>query len=126
VGSSDESGGFLFTVHQVVDPWTPANSWAAAAEGMRYVTVELSAVNQGDQAEVWSSALGAEAADSLNRVWQTTFTMLDPGMASLDGDVQAGGERRGWVAFEVPADAELVELRLKGNLTAGGAVWVLG
>lgn len=126
VGSSDDSGGFVFTVHQVVDPWVPVSEWAAPPAGMRLVAVEVTVANQGGGVEVWSSALGAEVADTESRVWQTGFAAPDPGMAGVDGDVQPGGERRGWFSFEVPADAQLVELRLRGNLTAAGAVWAIG
>lgn len=125
VGGSDDSGGFLFTVHQVVDPWTPAQSFVSAAPGMRYLAVELSAENQGGEVQTFSSLLGVELRDSLDRVWESTFTMLDPGMAGVDGEVQPGQANRGWFAAEVPADAQLVELRLRGNLTAAGAVWSL-
>ena len=124
IGETAHTSVFDVTVHQVVDPWESTNQFETPAEGHRYVAVEASLTNtEGDELETWSSLLGAEMTDNQGRPWNPAFAGTE--LPALDGDVGRGMTRRGWVVFEVTADATGFMLRIKGELTATGSLFAL-
>src|SRR5690606_32296924 len=85
---------------------------------------EVELRNTSDEVQTFSSLLGAEVTDSLNRPWDIGLAGFD--LPQVDGDVPPGGARRGWMVFEVAEDSTGLLLRIMGNLTATGSVFALG
>lgn len=123
VGETGTTGDLEVTVETVEDPWEPTNEFDTPAEGQRYVGVELTIVNTGDETTTFSTFAGAEVVDSEGQAWDVTFTTSDE--PSIDGDVPAGATRKGWLYLEVGEDAMDLELRIKGSFTATGTVFLL-
>lgn len=123
VGETATTSGMDVTVHEVVDPWDSSNEFETPQAGHRFVAVEATIASTSDELEPWSSLLGAELMDSESRPWDVALAGTD--LPALDGDVPPDGERRGWVVFEVGEDAAGLMLRLKGSVTATGAVFDL-
>lgn len=123
VGETATTGDLEVTVDTVEDPWEPTNEFDTPAEGQRYVGVELTIVNTGDETTTFSTFGSVEVVDSEGQAWDVTFTTSDE--PSIDGDVPAGATRKGWLYLEVGEDATDLQLRVKGNFTATGAVFLL-
>lgn len=124
VGQWAHTGDFDVTVHQVQDPYAPSNQFETPQPGHRFVAVEVEVRNTADDARTISTLLGAEVTDSMNRPWHVALAGTD--LPQLDGDVPAGGARRGWMVFEVAEDSTELILRIKGSLTATGSLFALG
>jgi hypothetical protein len=124
VGDTAHTSDLDVTVHQVQDPFEPTNEFETPQAGNRFVAVEAELTNGTDEPITWSSIMGAELTDSQNRPY--TIALAGTDLPQLDGDVPAGGGRRGWVTFEVPQDATGLQLRIKGSLTAEGSLFDLG
>lgn len=123
VGDTAHTSDIDVTVYQVKDPYVSAGEFEVAQPGNRLVAVELEVKDTTGGPQVFSMLVQTELADSLNQPWKAT---LGPaGLPSVDGDIPADGARRGWVLFEVPADATGLQLRVKGDLTATGATFQL-
>ena len=124
IGQWAHTGDFDVTVHQVVDPYVSTNELETPQPGHRFVAVEVELRNTSDEVQTFSSLLGAEVTDSLNRPWDIGLAGFD--LPQVDGDVPPGGARRGWMVFEVAEDSTGLLLRIKGNLTATGSLFALG
>lgn len=124
VGGTDTSGDLSFTVNTFEDPVTDANEFLGPEPGNRFVAVEVTITNMSEDMESFSTLLFAELIDSQNQSWDVSiFGLSDrPG---LDVEIPPGESRRGWIAFEVPESSMGFRLRLKGNITAQGAVFTL-
>jgi Domain of unknown function (DUF4352) len=124
VGETAHTADLDVTVLQAQDPFQPANELEGPQAGNRFVAVEAEMTNATDELITWSSAVGAELTDSENRPYTVALAGTD--LPQLDGDVPAGGARRGWIVFEVPQDATGLQLRIKGSPTATGSLFDLG
>lgn len=123
VGDTATSGDLGVTLVTVQDPFEPSNELETPQPGNRFVAAEVELTNTTDEPITWSSIMGAELTDDQNRPWTVALAGAD--LPQLDGDVPAGGARRGWVVFEVPQDAAGLQLRIKGSLTATGSLFAL-
>jgi hypothetical protein len=123
VGQTAQTSDFEVTLLTVEDPMTTSNEFDTPDEGNRFVGVEFEVKNVGDERQTLSTLLGAELLDSLNRPYDIALAGLD--RPQLDGEVVPGQSRRGWITFEIPADATGLKVRLKGSLTAQGSLFVL-
>lgn len=124
IGDTDTTGAFQFTVHAFEDPVVETDGLIAPADGSRYVAVEVTITNTSAAVETFSTLLGAELIDSMNQSWDVSL-FATSNRPSIDGDVPPGDSRRGWIAFEVPADSIGFRLRLTGNLTAEGTTFTV-
>jgi hypothetical protein len=123
VGETATSSDLGVTLVTVQDPYESGNEFDVPQPGNRFVAAEVELTNDSDEPITWSSIMGAELTDSQNRPWTVALAGLD--LPQLDGDVPAGGARRGWMVFEVPQDATGLQLRIKGSLTAAGSLFDL-
>ena len=126
IGETAHTGDFDVTVHTVTDPYTPSNQFdIQPAAGRRFVAVELTMTNTSDRPQPVSTATGTEMTDHLDRLGSYSLAGASE-LPRLDTATVAPGEaRRGWVVFEVAADATELHLRVKGNLTATGSLFRL-
>lgn len=123
LGETARTGDFDVTLNEVRDPFQPTNEFEVPSENHRLVAVELTATNTGNDQQTLSTLLGAEVVDSLSRPWDIAIAGTD--LPQLGGSVAPGESRRGWIVFEVASDATDLRLRIKGNLTAKGSVFLL-
>jgi len=123
IGQTAHTGDFDVTVHTLEDPFTPGQFETPDA-GHRFVGVELTVTNTGAEPLPFSTMMGVELLDQLDRRWNITIAGLD--RPQIDAPTVAPGEaRRGWVVFSAPADATQFTLRVKGNITATGSLFAL-
>jgi Domain of unknown function (DUF4352) len=124
VGQTAHTGDFDVTVHALEDPFAVNNQFEVPPEGHRFVGVEATVTNTGGEPLPFSTLMGVELFDQLDRPWQIALAGTD--RPQLDAPTVAPGEsRRGWVVFSVPPDATELTLRVKGNLTATGSLFSL-
>lgn len=123
VGQTGHTGDLDITLNTVNDPFTPTNSFEKPGDGKRFVAVEVTAKNNSDKPLAFSSLIGVEVTDSEGRPWNIAIAGTDK--PQLDGTVQPGEPRRGWMVFEVDQASSGLRLRVKGNLTATGVVFAL-
>ena len=106
VGDTAQGEGFAVTVHELIDP-APAGQFIAPEEGSRWVAFDVSVANTGTKTlGVNPLFFRLKAAD--NREYQHTFGGPEPTLGY--GDQQPGDTSRGWITFELPADAPLATL----------------
>jgi hypothetical protein len=124
VGQTAHTGDFNIVLHTVTDPWVSTNEFDTPQPGNRFVAVEVEVKNTDDEMDIVSTLLDAEVTDSMNRPWDIALAGFE--LPQVDGEVQPGEARRGWMVFEVPADATDLQLRIKGELTSTGSLFDLG
>lgn len=124
IGEMAHTGDFDVVVHAVEDPFVPTNEFEVPEEGHRFVGVEATVTNTGDEPLPFSTLAGVELFDQMDRPWPVAVAGTD--RPQLDAPTVTPGEaRRGWVVFSVPPDATELTLRVKGNITASGALFDL-
>jgi hypothetical protein len=123
LGQQAHTGDLDVTLNTVKDPYASTNQFDKPSAGQRFVAVEVTVKNTGKSAVTVSSLLFAEVTDSQSRPWRIALAGLD--LPQLDGQVQPGDSRRGWMVFGVDQDATGLRMRLKGSLTATGSVFGL-
>ncbi len=123
VGATAPTGDLEVTVNGVQNP-LPPGEFDQVTPGQHFVAVEVTLVNTSTEPLTLSTFFGTELTDSLGRPATIALARLD--LPRLDGVVEAGGMRRAFVVFSVPDDAVGLELRVRGSLTANGAVFTLG
>lgn len=126
VGDVVELGDWRVQVHGVTDPVESSNPVASPEPGNRWVAADVEVTNTGAEPQTVSSLLCFEVTDGQNRSYTLALT-ADPGSSPPDGEVAAGGARRGTLTYEVPADAAGLRLTFKCDLfSTGSATIALG
>jgi hypothetical protein len=125
LGQTAHTGDFDVTVHAATDPFTPSNPAEPAPQpGNHYVAVDMTMANTSDEPLTVSTLAMTELVDSSDRAWPVAIAGVD--LPRLDAmNVGPGQTRRGWVVFEVGADATDLRVRVQGNLTATGSLFQL-
>ena len=124
LGGTDDTGGLDVTLDSFEDPVSQTDGLIDPDAGNRFVAAELTLTNTSDETQTFSTLLLVELIDSMDRSWDVSiFGVSD--RPSIDGDIPAGESRRGWVGFEVPADASGFRLHVKGNITADGTTFTI-
>lgn len=125
VGEAVALGDWEVIVHGVTDP-VPPGEFMTPSEGNRWVGVDVEVTNNSDGPETVSSILCFELQDAENKSYNMTIG-ADQAASPPDGEVDAGGSRRGTITYEVPAAATGLRLRFKCDLfSSGSAVINLG
>ncbi|MDQ3403551.1 MAG: DUF4352 domain-containing protein, partial [Actinomycetota bacterium] len=104
VGETAHTGDLDVTVEAVEDPFAATNQLDTPAPGQRFVGVEMTVVNTGDELQVVSTLLQMEVTDSEGRRSQVALAGTD--RPQIGGDVPPGETRRGWVVFGVAGFAQ--------------------
>ncbi|HEV7758747.1 MAG TPA: DUF4352 domain-containing protein [Acidimicrobiales bacterium] len=124
VGQTVHTGDLNVVLHTVTDPWVSGDEFDSPQPENRFVAVEVEMRNTGDETEIMSTWLGAELTDAQNRPWDVALAGYD--LPQIEGEIEPGEARRGWMVYEVPADATDLRLRIKGELTSTGSSFDLG
>ena len=119
----------LGTTHKIGDAEVTANSCRVATSdvfppdpGNRYIVIDVTVVNTGDDAYNISSILQTDVRDADGRVYSVTVGPETSG--TLDGTIPAGDMLRGEAAFEVP-EAATLQFQFKQALGDDLARWDL-
>ncbi|MFB9884740.1 DUF4352 domain-containing protein [Planobispora siamensis] len=114
------------TLTRVVDEATPANQFLKPSEGSRYVAVELTLENVGQEVYSDSPMFGSTLIDSEGRQYQATFAEVKEGV-SFGGavTVSKGDSRKGVIVFEVPTSAAPAKFQFGTILGEQKAEWTL-
>ncbi len=125
IGETAHTGDFDVTVNSVTDPLAPSDSFFTADPGNRFIAIDVTMANSSNEAKPVSSILSFELTDSEGRKYDLSIVGTSAaGTGTLDGDVPPQTQRRGTVAYEVPETITTgLQLRVKGDLTAGGTVF---
>lgn len=121
VGDSAKTGDLTVIVHSVTDPYVSTNEFFQPDPGKRLITVDVELLNGGDEDQSYSSMLGVELQLADNTM--ASLSVTGDNLPSLDGTVPAGGGLRGTVVFVAPEGTAWSTVRVKGGLTADGAVF---
>lgn len=122
VGDTAKTSDLEVTVHAVTDPFASSTVIKPKA-GMRWVLADVAVKNTSDKKVAFSTVLLVELVDGSGQSWRPTIT--GEKLPSLDGDVLAGGVRRGSMVFELPESSTGLQLRVKGSLTADGVLFTV-
>jgi hypothetical protein len=123
VGEPIAVGELGLTVHGVSSP--EGTQFAKPAEGNRFVVVELSIANNGDEAANLSTLLQMKLKDAGGRQYGPDLlaaTAADG--AAPEGELAPGETVRGPVGFQVPAEAEGLAFVFDGDIFGAGKVFV--
>lgn len=126
VGDVVELGDWYVQVHGVTDPYTTDDGFLEPDPGNRWVAVDTEVTNNSDSAQTVSSIGCFELLDSTGVAYNLTITA--DSAQPPDGEVApAGGNRRGTLTYEVPEDAEGLQLSFSCDLfSSGSAIIDLG
>lgn len=109
LGDVIEDYGVLLSAAAIEDPATPGMLYQAEA-GKRLVAVEIIVGNvSGDSISV--NPLNATLLDSEGFTYQPELAAYDGGQIATIGLSSAGEKVRGWIAFQVPENAELASIK---------------
>lgn len=120
LGQKAPSGDLVFVVHGFQDPYTSPNQFVQPDAGKRYVVVDVEVINKKTEQQSWSYLLGSELILKDRQTFDGTFALTGP--PAPDGEIPAKFSKRGLILFEVPIDAQVQFIRLKGNINASGAL----
>jgi hypothetical protein len=118
VGETATAGDWSVVVNSVKDPWTSPEQFDQP-DG-RYVAVDVTVTNNGDNFETVSSLLCFELSDSSGR--NITESIVVGGEPSVGGSVEPGGKTRGMLYYDAPADATGLTLKFSCDLLSSDFV----
>jgi hypothetical protein len=124
VGETGTTSDLQVTVQQVQDPWLSSLPEEVAPFGTRFVAVEMTLTNLGEEPQRFSTILGLEVLDSVGRSSSVAFAGRQ--LPSLEGELAAGESRTGTAVFQVPLDATGLRLQVRGTVITPAVVWQLG
>jgi len=116
VGEQIKMGDLIFTVNSVRD--SKGDDFFKPEEGHIYKIVDVTLENIGEKSASISSMLMFSMSDADGYKYNITIAPGTKG--SVDGELQPGRKLRGEVAFEVPKDAEGLELLFEPNVFGFG------
>ncbi len=120
VGDVVKLGSWSVKVWAVKDPQPAVNEFSKPSAGNRWVAADVEVTNLSKKADSVSSLMCFKAHDSLNHDYSVD---LGNGITpdAPDGDVEAGGAKRGMLVFEVPTTAKGLQLRFSCDLLSNGS-----
>ncbi|MDP9849595.1 DUF4352 domain-containing protein [Streptosporangium lutulentum] len=115
------------TLNRVIDNATPDNRFLRPKDGNRFVAVELSLKNVGQEVYTDSPIIGALLIDAEGRQHNAALAGVAEGV-SFGGavSVAVGDSRKGVVVFEVPAGARPAKLQFGVMFGQQKGEWQLG
>lgn len=122
IGEAATVGPWLVKAYSVKDP-QPPGQFRKPDPGNRFVGVDLEVKNTGSKTEHFSSITQLEVQDSANHTYGAKLTPdIEP--ESPEGDIEAGGARRGVAVFDVPKVAAGLVLRVEADFFGGDVVMI--
>ena len=97
------------TLNGIADPWIPDNQFIQPPAGIRYVAFEVTIENTGGTGTHVSNPFNLELTDVQDFAYAAAFFGPQPALRAVR--LGSGQKTRGWVTFEVNAEAPLKLLR---------------
>lgn len=118
IGDTIEIGDFRLVVHGLTDPYVGSSTETSASSDDRWVAVDVELINLEDEPVEVSGWALFEIQDSTHQ----DYRVVDPedDTPSIDGEIPAGGSRRGTLVFEVPREVSGFRLFFAGDVFASG------
>jgi hypothetical protein len=115
------------TLNRIIDNATPGNQFLKPKNGNRFVAVELSLKNAGQEVYTDSPIVGAALIDAEGGQHHATLAEITEGL-SLGGavNIAVGDSRKGVIVFEVPAGAKPAKLQFGVMFGQQKGEWQLG
>lgn len=125
VGDVVELGDWHVQVHGVSDPHVSEDELFGPSEGHRWVSVDAEVSNHGDSPQRVSSLMCFELIDSEGISYSMALTT--DAAQPPDGEIAPGDSRRGTLTYELPDNADGLDLSFQCDLfSTGSAVISLG
>lgn len=112
IGETISLGKYKFTINGVRD--AVGDSISQPKQGKKYLIINATIENQGQQRSPISSIVLFTLTDSANQKYKRVITTETKG--NLDTNLDPGKKLQGEIAFEVPQDAKNLLLILRGDL----------
>ena len=120
IGDSVKAGNLIFTVNSTRTD--EGGEFIKPDEGKIYYMVDVTVENTGSESEAVSSLMMFKLFDSDGYNYSVTIGPETKG--SVDGEISAGRKLRGELAFEIPQDAEGLELEIDPSIFGNGQIIV--
>lgn len=112
IGETISLGKYKFTVNSVRD--AVGDSISQPKQGKKYLIINATIENQGQQPSPISSIVLFTLTDSANQKYKRVITTETKG--NLDNNLDPGKKLQGEIAFEVPQDVKNLLLIVRGDL----------
>lgn len=120
IGDSVKAGNLIFTVNSTrIDE---GGDFIKPKDGYIYYIIDVTVENTGDKSESVSSLMMFKLFDSDGYNYNITIGPETKG--SVDGEISSGRKLRGELAFEIPQDAEGLELEIDPSIFGSGQIIV--
>lgn len=120
IGDSVKAGNLIFTVNSTrIDE---GGDFIKPKDGYIYYIIDVTVENTGDKSESVSSLMMFKLFDSDGYNYNITIGPETKG--SVDGEISSGRKLRGELAFEIPQDAEGLELEIDPTIFGSGKIIV--
>jgi len=120
IGDSIKAGNLIFTVNSTrIDE---GGDFIKPKDGYIYYIIDVTVENTGDKSESVSSLMMFKLFDSDGYNYNITIGPETKG--SVDGEISSGRKLRGELVFEIPEDAEGLELEIDPSLFGSGQIIV--
>lgn len=120
IGDSMKAGNLIFTVNSTrIDE---GGDFIKPKDGYIYYIIDVTVENTGDKSESVSSLMMFKLFDSDGYNYNITIGPETKG--SVDGEISSGRKLRGELAFEIPQDAEGLELEIDPSIFGSGQIIV--
>ncbi|GAA3027174.1 DUF4352 domain-containing protein [Streptosporangium longisporum] len=115
------------TLNRVIDNATSTNQYLQPDPGTRYVAVELTLKNMGQQVYTDSPIMGADLIDTEGQQHRTTLMSDVKEGVPFSGSitVSPGDSRKGLIVFKVPTNAKPAKLQFGVMLSRDKGEWTL-
>lgn len=120
IGDSVKAGDLVFTVNSTRTD--NGNDIFKPAEGSIFYIVDVTIENTGNESEAVSSLMMFNLFDSEG--YNYTVTIGPETRGQVDGEIMAGRKLRGELVFEIPENAESLELEIDPTLSGSGKIRV--
>ncbi|WP_436759318.1 DUF4352 domain-containing protein [Streptosporangium sp. V21-05] len=114
------------TLNRVIDNATPNNPYVKPKAGSRYIAIELTLKNIGQDVYTDSPGIGGALIDAEGQQHRPTFAEVTEGIVFGGAvTVNRGDARKGLIVFEMPAAAKAVKLQFGVMFGQQKGEWVL-
>ena len=113
-GNALNFNGSTYTVNAVVDPFVATNQFLGPDAGNRIIAVDIT--QEATQATDSFNAFYISVQATSGFIYKPGFMIESPEPDFSAGEITMGQTVRGWVSFEVPADALIVTVMAKGDV----------
>lgn len=120
VGDVVKLGTAEVTVHSVKDPFDPGNPAVTVPSGTRLLAIDAEVKNVSSNPQDFSGFSQFQMKDSTGKTYDPV--PLPRAFPALGGEVEPGASRRGWVAFQIPQDANDLQIVFNNKPSANDPI----